>query len=485
MVISLVANQWTDVYAATGLFATSKIKIQNQSNTLLYVSGSVVQPSPTDKGEVVVGLDLSEVYLGSMWVKAVDGDAVIDVIEDESGTSSSTVLSTTVQDFSGKQSSNTVFGETVVGKRLDQINIQFQYNISTIDVNTFVSGTGSVSHSQGVASIFTGTGVGAAKLESKASIRYITGHECVVHFTECFNTPEVNTTQQHGLFDSFNGTLFGYQGTQFGVSVRKGGVDTFIPQSSFNRDRMDGSGASGHILNKQAYNIYSISFGWLGIAPIVFSVYTGAEKGWVVAHIHDTVNVATGPHILDPTLPVAMLISRSSGTGANMQMRTSSWRAGIVGDVPKGSLSDRGWVQFVEQKAVSANTLTPVITLRNKPTYSGLPNHIRTRYATVSLSVDGTKSTSWQVLKNPSLTGAVYVDKDANNSVCQYDVSATAVTGGSLVGGVVMGKTDTTRINLFDGDAIIAVLPNETVTLAAKSTGATVVDVFLRWVEEF
>ena len=37
-------------------------------------------------------------------------------------------------DFAGRQSYNTIFGEQVVGSRIDDINIQFQYNNSTNDL---------------------------------------------------------------------------------------------------------------------------------------------------------------------------------------------------------------------------------------------------------------------------------------------------------------------------------------------------------------
>lgn len=63
-------------------------------------------------------------------------------------------------------------------------------------------------------------------------------------------------------------------------------------------------------------------------------------------------------------------------------------------------------------------------------------------------------------------------------------MSATDISSGSLVGGVVLGKTDSTRINLLDGDIVLRISPGETITLAAKSVNATTVDLFLRWIEE-
>lgn len=157
----------------------------------------------------------------------------------------------------------------------------------------------------------------------------------------------------------------------------------------------------------------------------------------------------------------------------------------IISDINSNVATvDDSIVRFVEQKSVLANVLTPVLTLKNKTTFNGNTNHSKIQYATVSLATDGTKSVLWQVIKNGTLIGASYVDQDTLKSIAQYDVSASAVSGGELVGGVVMGKTDSTRINLLEGDVRIDINPGETLTLAAKSINSTTVDLFLRWVEE-
>lgn len=140
---------------------------------------------------------------------------------------------------------------------------------------------------------------------------------------------------------------------------------------------------------------------------------------------------------------------------------------------------DDSIVRFVEQKSVLAGVLTPVITLKNKTTFNSAPNNYKIEYATVSLATDGTKPVYWNVITNAALTGAVFVDQDTANSIAQYDVSATAISGGNLVGGVVMNKSESTRINLLDGDVTIQINPGETITLAAKSVNNTIVDVFL------
>ena len=79
------------------------------------------------------------------------------------------------------------------------------------------------------------------------------------------------------------------------------------------------------------------------------------------------------------------------------------------------------------------------------------------------------------------------VSSDVNpaDSVAEVDTTATVITGGTLVGGALLSKVDRERLNLIDGDVVISTYPNETLTFACKSEGATHVNVFLRTIEEF
>lgn len=57
-------------------------------------------------------------------------------------------LTSMLQDFSGKRSFTTVFGEAVVGNRSDSISCQFQYSNSSRDVVSTVSGEREVNSSE-------------------------------------------------------------------------------------------------------------------------------------------------------------------------------------------------------------------------------------------------------------------------------------------------------------------------------------------------
>lgn len=70
MHISVSNTQYLDVFAATGIPSTHKIRIQNTSSEPLYVLSAESQPLSTEKGEIVSSGEYSEEYLGELWVKS-------------------------------------------------------------------------------------------------------------------------------------------------------------------------------------------------------------------------------------------------------------------------------------------------------------------------------------------------------------------------------------------------------------------------------
>ena len=127
--------------------------------------------------------------------------------------------------------------------------------------------------------------------------------------------------------------------------------------------------------------------------------------------------------------------------------------------------------------AVQLNTLTPLISIRNDSVDKNF------RLGTLSIATDGSKPVIFTIYKNGTLTGASFVAY-GGDSFCSYDISATAITNqGMAVGGLVMNKLDTQRINLFTNDVFIKAGPNDVLTLCAKSTSNTEITLFIRHLE--
>lgn len=221
-----------------------------------------------------------------------------------------------IRDPGGTVAEVTRYGQQVMGLRHDDIKCRFEYNNSTNDVSVTTTGTGTSSNSNSQAVASTGAGVGKCTFSTVRSVPYQPAHEIYFFGSAVFTTGAANTNQRYGMFDDDDGFFFGYSGTTFGVTLRKGASDTFIAKSAWNKDKCDGTGISGFNLDPTKNNQYKISFGWLGIAPISFHIYGGESRGWVLAHVIDYTNTQTTPTVNSPSHKIRWQVERTSGAGA-------------------------------------------------------------------------------------------------------------------------------------------------------------------------
>lgn len=375
-----------------------------------------------------------------------------------------------VSDASDREGVVSVTGEQHVGYKTDDININFQYGISTFDIKDggTTTGTGSVSAQDSMAVISTGTGIGEAVIQSKDTIRYRAGHEVHGAVSFVFATPEANTNQYAGFLNNDDGWCVGYQGTEFGLWFIEGGNANFIPQSTWNKDKMDGTGASGYNINPQMANLYRLTYAWHGFLPLQLEIYVGNNK-WRRAHVEEFTNIATEPHLQNPSLPLGAKIERTSGTGANLSMFTGSWRGGAIAGIPEDNSSNR-WFAHTELDFPIINGRNNVFTIYNKPTYAGKTNHVVVELGIVTFDSTANKTVAVYGVKNGTLTGnSAFVDKDTTNSVISVSTGGT-VSGGAQ-GPATVIKSGGDRRTDVRGTGI-KIFPNEYFTFEVDPGGS-------------
>jgi len=81
--------------------------------------------------------------------------------------------------------------------------------------------------------------------------------------------------------------------------------------------------------------------------------------------------------------------------------------------------------------ATVSTTQIPILSIRPKTTFNGLPNLMIAIAESAYLQAD--ESIRWAIINNGTLTGASWSDVGVNESMMEYDVTATAITGGSEV----------------------------------------------------
>ena len=119
--------------------------------------------------------------------------------------------------------------------------------------------------------------------------------------------------------------MFSERNGEFGVVVRSSAtgtkVDTFISQSDFNGDTVDGTGLSRMNFDRTYDNIYWIDVQWLGAGRVRFGTYNDGER--IVMHEYYGGNNSIYPLSQTASLPVCMAMANTAGTSGVSEMR--SW----------------------------------------------------------------------------------------------------------------------------------------------------------------
>lgn len=393
------------------------------------------------------------------------------------------VLDKTIQiqaSRTGAESNVSTFGQQIVGQRHDKIMCRFEYNNSTEDVVVATTGSGTSSNANSLAIAESGTTVGSCTFTTLRNVVYRPANEIYAYGSAIFTTPEVNTLQWLGIVDTNDGFFFGYQDTSFGVFHRKGTVEVFYPKTEWNLDKVDSNSVFN--LDPTKDNQYHISYGWLGIAPIIFSVYCGYRYGWRPVHVIDLGNSQTAPTINSPSLPISWGCKRTSGTGSNLTVSVGCVAGGSI----EGAHAHAGHRVFAGRAAstISAGAATHIATFQNKTTFQSKVNKIAAEAVFFGGATDGTKSVEFLFYKNATLSGGSYSDIDTNNSIMAYSTTGT-VSGGTFEFDVAMAKVESKALDMGAGHIHMELLPGETMSIVGLSPGASDVVITFRWEEYF
>ena len=371
---------------------------------------------------------------------------------------------------------NSTFGEIIQSPRYSRIIEEFQYNINTLTLTSTETNNGTVTQGDSMAILTSSTtSNGRARLESKRKLRYRPGHEGYAFFTCIWSNGGVaNSTQYAGLFDSTDGFFIGYNGTNFVVGRRKDSSDTTVTQANFNGDHSFNSIVTSNL------NIFMITYGWLGTAPINF--WWMNERGeWILIHRMELPNTLTGPSVTNPVLPMAFDVTKTSGS-ESIVMKTASWHAGIIESPSVETVGDRYFSANASGSSISSETV--LLNLRNQTTFQSKTNKVEIIIEFFEASSEGTKPAIIEIYKNISIGGTpVWGDVDATNSVIQTDTAGTITPDTTKrLFSIHLAKSDSHAVQ---GLPSFYLLPGDTLTVTGQSASNTDLNFYVLWREEF
>lgn len=232
-----------------------------------------------------------------------------------------------------------------------------------------------------------------------------------------------------GNYDANNGIMFyldaaSVLNVSMKSSVTGSLVQTNVPQSSWNGDKLDGSGLSGMVLNVSKLNIYWTDFQWLGAGRVRMGVVDSLGNR-VVCHTWENANANSYPYIQNGSLPISYDIENVALTSGAASIRLT-----CASVKTEGEINYTFWRYSYQSpsKNITGNNI-PVITVKSLPQWNGKHNLTTAFPELFSCYVGGTGAVRidlyWDLM---DLVGANYILDNGSTVVADVIASSTNIT---------------------------------------------------------
>jgi hypothetical protein len=323
----------------------------------------------------------------------------------------------------------------------DSKNIMSQNNL--FDPSTVNGGSVTYTANKSTVNLNVTEAAGSKTIrQSKRVMSYQPGKSLLIFNTFVMNEPTTNLKQKVGLFDTNNGIFFTADGTTLKIVRRTftsgAAVDTEISQSSWNGDKLDGTGASGFDLDPATSNILFIDIEWLGVGSVRVGFVINGQL--ITAHTFLNANNLTTVYMQTANLPIRYEIERAgtltAGTYTLQQICSSC--------ISEGGYSPEGLQQMIGTATVSAgvnlttaNTYYNIATIRIK---TSRPYAVIVPSGVDVLNISN-GDFEWGLFVNATPSSPFSYTSFSDN--VEYDLTTIDLTtlGTRIAGGYLGGKT--------------------------------------------
>ena len=325
------------------------------------------------------------------------------------------------------------FSRLRVSQPVTAFSSQFTYNLNTLLFEQLTSGTGAtVTHdttNRTALMTFSSTPTGGqAYMQSYEFIPYQPSKSQLIFITFNMTAAVANTLKFAGLSDGNNGIEFQLNGTtkQFVIYSDTSLGDQTVAQSSWNLDKLDGTGTSGITLDVTTTQILVIDFQ----ALYVGRVRVGFDIDGQIIYCHEFLhaNSVAYPYIQTANLPVKVGMTCTGTVSTTMRFICSA----VVSEGGIDSTALFGYDFAVSNSTdVSVTTsATHMISIRPKTTFNSLTNRIKIIPTGIDLIITGagTNIVFWELVLGQTLTSATAADVNSTYSGTEY------LTGGTMSG---------------------------------------------------
>ena len=340
------------------------------------------------------------------------------------------------------------FGRARVAEPFTLFDSTFRYGDNSRIWDTALSGSGNTSYSEYESTInmtvSTASGDKVVR-ETKKVFKYQPGKSLLTLNSVVMNQPKENLRQRIGYFSSRDGHFLEANNTTLYIVERSGSaanvVDYAIPQSSWNVDKLDGTGPSGLSVNVANAQIFWTDTEWLGVGSVRAGFVIDGQ--FIISHIFHHANKTTSTYMTTATLPLRLEIENTGTTSSNSQLKHICNSIMSEGGFSP-TIATRAISTSLAGKSISDTVYTPLVALRLKNT------HLDSVVIPSLMSAYGLQNTPfrYRLSMDETITGGSWVSGGTESSI-EYNITATSMSGGRvLLEGIFGGGTIGAPINI-------------------------------------
>lgn len=302
----------------------------------------------------------------------------------------------------------------------DKRDIFFTESLVSGGTSTFIANNSCVDLS------VTTTSGSTAIRQTREYFNYQAGKSMHVSISFVLGAKKTNVIKRVGIFDASNGFFLEQDGTNLKIvrrTLTSGTiVDNPINQSSWNVDKLDGTGKSGYILDETKIQFMLIEHSWNGV--VRFGFYFNNE--FIVCHELTFSNVLTTVSITTPCLPVRFEITNSATSAS-----ATTFRCICISVTSEGGYNARGISYSIANTSsitIANNTSVDLLAIRLKAANNRVPVILKN----IGLLSTGTAPVQFLCYFNANIVGGTWVSAGTYSAV-EYNETVTSFTAGELI----------------------------------------------------
>lgn len=294
---------------------------------------------------------------------------------------------------------------------------------------------------QGLMDLNVTNAAGASALRETTKVfAYQPGKSLLVMNTFVMGASAAGLVQRVGYFGNENGIYFQMEDDAISFverSIVTGSlVNTAIPRSSWNGDKLDGTGPSGITLDITKAQIMWMDIEWLGVGTVRTGFIINGQ--FITCHSFHHANIINSTYITTASLPIRYEIFNKSATAGSKTLKQICSSV-----ISEGGYELRGLQQAIgipigtAIELPAAGTYYPIISLRLKSTAL---DAIVIMTAMSIMGQGNGPDYNWQVRATGTTTGGTWTS--SGTGAVEYNITGTSFVGGRILASGFFSSTN-------------------------------------------